>query len=462
MTIALSPARLLAAAACAGGLVLAVMPTPAGLPPAVLPTAAVVVVCVGLWATAVIPEYLTAVIFCFLAVTVTGAPPDTVFAGFSSTAGWLVFGGLIIAAAVQTTGLGARIATAAAAWFGRSYRGFLCRIVLTAGLMGFIVPSNMSRVLVMLPIFLSMGERLGFERGSTGRTGVTLAVAAGSIFPSFGILTAAVPNVVMLGAAESIHGIHITYGEYFLMHFPVISIVNLVALPFLIAALFPAEVGALETADAPTPWTAAERRLLLILVAALALWVTDYWHRVSPAWVALGAGILCLLPRLGCMPPESLTGKVNLGPWLFICGIVGLGSVAVLSGLGDLLAGWLLDKLPMEPGRDFFNLAAMSAVGMLISIATTVPAEPVIAATLARDLSAVTGWPVATVLLTQTVNWSMVPFPYELPPMVVAARLSGMRVAQAARLLLALTLLAWTVTLPLQFLWLRHLGYFAG
>lgn len=462
MTVALSPARLLATAACVAGAALALAPAPAGLPASVLPTAGVMVLCVGLWGTAVIPEYLTAVIFCFLAVTVAGAAPDVVFAGFSSTAGWLVFGGLIIAAAVQATGLGARIATAAATWFGRSYRGLLCRIVLTAGLMGFIVPSNMSRVLVMLPIFLSMGERLGFDRGSTGRTGITLAVAAGSIFPSFGILTAAVPNVVMLGAAESIHGITITYGEYFLMHFPVISIVNLVALPFLIAALFPAAVRTMGAPGARTPWTAAERKLVLILVAALALWVTDYWHRVSPAWIALGAGILCLLPRLGCMPPESLTRKVNLGPWLFICGIVGLGSVVVHNGLGDLLAGWLLDKLPMEPGRDFFNLAAMSAVGMLISIAATVPAEPVIAAALATDLSAVTGWPVATVLLTQTVNWSMVPFPYELPPMVVAARLSGMPVGRATRLLLALTLLAWTVTLPLQFLWLRHLGYFAG
>ncbi len=461
MTRALAPARLLAWTACAAGLTLALAPTPAGLSPAILPTAGVLVVCVGLWATAVIPEYLTAVIFCFLAVTVAGAPPDVVFAGFSSTAGWLVFGGLIIAAAVQTTGLGARMATAAVAWYGRSYRGLLCRIVLTAGLMGFIVPSNMSRVLVMLPIFLSMGERLGFGRGSIGRTGITLAVATGSIFPSFGILTAAVPSVVMLGAAESIHGIQITYGEYFLMHFPVISVVNLIALPFLIAALFPAEVSAVGTPDARAPWTAAERTLLLILMAALALWVTDYWHRVSPAWVALGAGILCLLPRIGCMPPDSLTGKVNLGPWLFICGIVGLGSVVVHSGLGDLLAGSLLHKLPMEPGRDFVNFAAMSAVGMLISIAATTPAEPVIAAALAKDLSAATGWPVATVLLTQTVNWSMVPFPYELPPVMIAARLAGMPASRATRLLLALTLLAWCVTLPLQFVWLRHLGYFA-
>ena len=458
----LAPQRLVASAACVAGLALAAAPTPDGLHPAILPTAGVVVLCVGLWATAALPEYLTSIIFCFLAITVAGAAPEVVFAGFSSTAGWLVFGGLIIAAGVQATGLGARIATAVVAYAGRSYQGFLWRIVLTAALLGFIMPSNMGRVLVMLPIFLSMGERLGFGPGSNGRTGITLAVAAGSIFPSFGILTAAVPNVVLLGAAESIHGIEITYGEYFLMHFPVISVVNLLALPFLIAALFPSD---LQPAPAPAggaPWTAAERNLLLILVAALALWVTDHWHRVSPAWIALGAGILCLLPRLGCMPPTSLTGKVNLGPWLFICGIIGMGSVVVHSGLGDLLAGWLFTKLPMEPGRDFLNLAAMSAVGMMISIVTTVPGEPVIAATLAKDISAATGWPVATVLLTQTLNWTMVPFPYELPPMVVAARMAGMRVGQATRLLLALTLLAWMVTLPLEFVWLRHLGYFAG
>ena len=451
-----------ASLACAAGAALALAPTPPGLPAGLLPAAGVVVVCVGLWATAVLPEYFTSVLFLFLAVTVAGASPEVVFAGFYSTAGWLVFGGLIVAASVQATGLGARIATAAVAYAGGSYRGFLWRIVLTAGLMGFIMPSNMGRVLVMLPIFLSMGERLGFGPGSNGRTGITLAVAAGSIFPSFGILTAAVPNVVLLGAAESIHGIEITYGEYFLAHFPVISVVNLLALPLLIAMLFPARLQPAPTSAGSAPWTAAERNLLLILMAALLFWVTDYWHRVSPAWVSLAAGILCLLPRVGCMPPTSLTGKVNLGPWLFICGIIGMGSVAVQSGLGDLLARWLLTLLPMEAGRDLLNLAAMSAMGMIISIATTVPGEPVIAATLAGDISAVTGWPLTTVLLAQAVNWSMVPFPYELPPMVVAARMAGMRLGHATLLLLTLTALAWLVTLPLHFAWLNHLGYFAG
>lgn len=447
---------------CATGFALAIAPAPSGLPAGTLPTAGVVILCISLWATAVVPEYFTALIFCFLAVTVTGADPQVAFAGFYSIAGWLVFGGLIIAAAVQTTGLGARISTTAVAYVGTSYRSFLWRIVLTAVLMGFIVPSNMSRILVMLPIFLSMGERLGLGVGSNGRTGIALAVAAGSIFPSFGILTAAVPNIVLLGAADSIHNIDITYGEYFLLHFPVISIVNLVALPFLISALFPAKLQPTAPQAPTASWTAAERNLLLILLVALALWVTDHWHRISPAWIALGAGILCLLPRLGCMAAASLLGKVNLGPWFFICGIASMGSVVVHSGLGNLLANSLLAMIPMQPGHDLSNLAAMSAVGMIISLCTTVPGEPMIAATLAKDISLATGWPVATVLLTQAVNWSMAPFPYELPPMVVAARMAGTRVGNATRLLLALTLLAWVVTLPLHFIWLRHLGYFTG
>ncbi len=40
----------------------------------------------------------------------------------------------------------------------------------------------------------------------------------------------------------------------------------------------------------------AGKRLLVILGFALLLWVTDNVHGISPAWVALGAAIVCLLP----------------------------------------------------------------------------------------------------------------------------------------------------------------------
>ena len=45
--------------------------------------------------------------------------------------------------------------------------------------------------------------------------------------------------------------------------------------------------------------------------------------------------------------------------------------------------------------------------------------------------------------------------------MVVAAQLAGLRAGQVMRLLCSMTVLAWVVMFPLQYLWLRYLGYFA-
>lgn len=430
------------------------------MPAGITSTAGVIVICIGLWATTLVPVYFTSIVFFFLAVTIAGAAPKVVFAGFSSAAVWLVFGGLVIARAVQITGLGARIATSTVGYFDGSYYSLLARIVLTAALMGFLMPSNMGRILVLLPIFLSMGETLGFEPGDNGRIGITLAVAGGSLYPGFGILTAGVPNIVLLGAAESLHDVQISYGEYFLMHFPVISIVSIIALPLIIKALFPAVPRPAPSRTQATPWRREERNLLFMLVLTLALWVTDTLHGVSPAWVAMGAAILCLLPGVGSLPPTALIGQINLGPWFFMAGIIGMGSVVAASGLGDVIGGWLFATFTLTPGNDLLNFAAVSAIGMIVSIAATVPGEPVIMATLANNISAATGWTIDTALLTRVTNWPMAPFPYELPTFVVAAQLAGVHLVRVMPLLAAMTLLAWVVILPLQFAWLKFLGYF--
>jgi len=87
--------------------------------------ASVVGVTVALWATAVVPEYFTAILFFSFAVMLTGLTPKVVFSGFHSTAAWMIFGGLIIGVAVQSTGLGARMARVLLDRFGRSYLGLL-------------------------------------------------------------------------------------------------------------------------------------------------------------------------------------------------------------------------------------------------------------------------------------------------------------------------------------------------
>ena len=186
-----------------------------------------------------LPEYFTALIFLLLAVTVGGIAPDLAFSGFHSTAAWLIFGGLVIGHAVETTGLGGRAAAVIIPRIGTGYLPILAGIVAAAAAMGFLVPSNSGRVAILVPIVAALADRLGFGRGSNGRAALVLAAACGTLYAGFGVLPAAVPNLIMVGAAESIYGIGIRFAEYGLVHFPVLGLVTVAGLPFILRALFP-------------------------------------------------------------------------------------------------------------------------------------------------------------------------------------------------------------------------------
>ena len=83
-------------------------PMPLGMAPKVLPAAAVVLLAVALWSTAVVPSALGSIIFLFAAV-VSVAPASIVFSGFYAGATWLVFGGLVVGLGVRRSGLDVRL-----------------------------------------------------------------------------------------------------------------------------------------------------------------------------------------------------------------------------------------------------------------------------------------------------------------------------------------------------------------
>ena len=124
---------------------------------------------------------------------------------------------------------------------------------------------------------------------------------------------------------------------------------------------------------------------------------------------------------------------------------------------GSLLAARVV---PLTKGQDFLNFAIVSAVGMAMSIVTTVPGQPAIMTSLSSDIAAATGWPLMTVLMTQPLSWAMALFAYQFPPIILAAHLGGVSMRRVAHLLLAMCALAWFVMLPLQYLWWELLGFF--
>lgn len=452
---------LIAAAAAALAAVAVVAGPPDGVAVTAWRAGAVCFAAAALWATAVMPEYVTALCLFFLLMVLGLAPAGVVFSGFHSGASWMVFGGLVIGAAVVGTGLAERIAHRLDRWLRGGYLWMLFVLsALTAGL-GFFLPSANSRVLILLPITLELARRAGLGPGSPGRTGLCLAVAATTIYQSAPIMTSGVPNLVLIGAAESIFGIHFRYGEWLMLHFPVLGAVGIVGLPLIVRLLFPAAatVGGAPATDLP-PLSAGQRRLAAYLAAALALWATDALHGIAPSWIALGVAIACIAPRVGVIPAAGLMQQVNLSAWIYVCGIVGMGAVVTHTGLGDALGRALLAALPLDRGADFANFAIVAAIGMVLALVSGTPGLPAIMSPLAPSIAEATGWPLPTVLMTQMPSCMMALFPYQFTPMVLAIALAELRIAAAARLMIAYTAFAWVVLVPLQYLWWRALGMF--
>ena len=179
-----------------------------------------------LLATSVIPEHLSALIFMAAAMLLAIAPADVVFSGFTSTACWLIFSGLIIGIAINETGLAKRIANIFTGRLDRSYGSLIGGIVLLSILLGFLMPSSIGRAVLVIPIAMAMGTHCGFKEGSNGQIGVALAAAFGCHVPTFAILPANVPNMVLIGTAETMHNWTPMYAEYLLLHFPVLGLIK--------------------------------------------------------------------------------------------------------------------------------------------------------------------------------------------------------------------------------------------
>ncbi|EAQ6956293.1 citrate transporter, partial [Salmonella enterica] len=61
----------------------------------------IVGVTILLWATSLLPEFMTALLFFAVAMIAKIAPPEVIFGGFASSAFWLVFSGFVLGIAIR-------------------------------------------------------------------------------------------------------------------------------------------------------------------------------------------------------------------------------------------------------------------------------------------------------------------------------------------------------------------------
>jgi len=413
------------------------------------------------FATRVMPEILTAVLTFLAFIALGSAPNEVIFSGFSTGGFWLLFSGLIIGTAITQTGLGQQVATRIFARTGHSYQRAVVLLAAIGLGLGLLVPSTIPRIIVLMPVAMTLASTMGFATGSRGQIGLAITAATSTLLPTYAILTANLPTIVQYGALETLYGIEPSYARYFIAQLPV----NLVRFGLLLALMLPFArhdiPGTDIAAPAPaTPMTRQQKRLLGLLCLAILFWATDSLHGISPAWVALLVAAFVLWPGSGLLAKDAMKTSVDMSPAFFLVGIFAVSAVARHVGIDALVADNLIPRLALAPGATLHNLYAMTGFSLVISHLTTAPAAPVVLAPLAGAMSEASGWPVLTVAMAQIIGISTPLLPYEAPPLILAMALAHFSVPALTRVCVGLALGVAVIGLPLTYAWWQLIGLF--
>ncbi|NKB53332.1 MAG: hypothetical protein GKR97_14100 [Rhizobiaceae bacterium] len=411
------------------------------------------------FATRIVPELVTSLL-CFLAFLLLElAPPDVIFSGFAVGGIWLTISGLIIGTSITQTGLGQQIATRIFARTGASYIRTVLLLATSGLLLGFLVPSTIPRIIVMMPVAVSLASAMGMETGSRGQVGLAITAATSTLLPTYAILTANLPTIVHYGALETLLGIRSSYADYFVAQLPA----NLVRFTLILACLLPfaRNTGPVELEDTfekVEPMTTTQKQLLGLLFLAIAFWATDSLHGISPAWIAMAVAAIVLVPNLNMMKSDAMKTSADMTPVFFLAGVFGVSAVAQHVGLDSQVASNLVPRLGLAAGSGLHDIYAIAGFSTLISHLTTAPAAPVVLAPLASAMAEAAQLPVLTVAMAQIIGIATPILPYQAPPLIVAMALAHISVPTLTRVCMVLTIGVAVIGIPLTWVWWRFIG----
>lgn len=428
-------------------------------------SAAVILITLTCWSASLLPPFLTGLVFFALSILLQLIEPTLLFSGFSSTAVWLIISGFIIGSAISSSGLDKRLASMIAPHLTVSYPRLISGLVMTAIILGFVMPSSVGRAVVLIPIGMALAEKVGFAQGSNGRRGIATALAISCNMPSFAILPANIPNMILVGSSETLFNVRFGYLEYLMLHFPILGAIKSLLVVFLVVKLFPAKIPAKTDSKQPIQQDKKEhdnglqKKVVVILGITLLFWITDSFHGVNPAWVGLTAAIFLLMPKLGVLTAKKFNSSIDFGTVIFVAAALGLGTLVNVSGVGEFMGEFFTHLLPSSPENTFLSFMSLSLISTLTGLVTTIPGVPTVLSPMAADFSQVTGFSLPAVLMTQVIGFSTILFPYQVAPLILAMKLSKESLASLLKITLPLALLTIVVLMPLDYLWWNLLGW---
>lgn len=323
---------------------------PLGVERIVQETFAIIVFLIVYWIAEPIDHAVTALIGCYLfwALGVTKFP--VAFSGFASATPWFLFGGALMAEAATCTGVAKRLGYRVLYGVGTSYGRLLLGVSILSFLTAPLVPSATARIAITAPMLIGVLAIIDPKMQKNAGKGLFLALTMMSMLVDKMMLAGATP-ILAQGIIKEHTGIGILWGQWFVAFLPATLLTI-----FLIAAaahwFFPVANADLsggkeylrDALKELGPVSVEEKKVIITLGIAIALWATDFIHHLEPTVIGLGAGLILTVPKAGVLDTKAVK-KVNFLVIIFSAGALSMANVLAETRSLDTLNQFLVGHI---------------------------------------------------------------------------------------------------------------------
>ncbi|MCL4492611.1 MAG: anion permease [Nitrospirae bacterium] len=408
-------------------LILWVMPLPEKMSPAGKSTLAVLAWATIMWVTEALPVGVSGLLIPMLLVM--GGAVDKfpkAASGFNQPVVFLTLAAFIFAAIVQAAGLDRRIAlTLLKKLRVKEVGGIIWGMFGVNLILSFIIPAANARAATLLPVVNGITRLFGDtpEERAGKKAIVIQTLVYGSMISGMCIMTAHLPNLILVGLFEKELNYHLSYVNWFLLQWPYLGM--FVITQWWVRHYFktrgvgiPGGLSRVKEMHADLPVTSQTEWLIIAVFAFVGLmWMTESWHGIKAHNAALIGIAIMFTPGLFGFKWKTLQERTIWGTWLLLAGAMSMSAAMGSSGL----AKWLSDIVhPLAEGRPWWAILFLLMIGthvirlgMLSNVAAIAMLAPVLIA-LAPKLGL---HPVAFTMLVSDTDT----FAYILPTQITAA-----------------------------------------
>ena len=295
------------------------------------------------WAFQIVQSGYASGLYLALLVIFQVAEPAVVFSPWIGSTMYLVIGAYLIASAVKTSGLGERIAYGFIIKFVSSYKSIIISIFALTFILSILIPHPWPRAFLIMSVMAVVIESAKIPKEDASKIGFTVFASAVPVSMIF--LTG---DSIINPLAVQTSGVAISWIQWFVYMGPpgiAASVLTCILILILFKPTKEVEINkesVKEKLNALGPLSKIEKRTIVWLVIAVALWMTDSIHGINIGWITLLIAMLMSFPVIGEIMSPKQWSEVPIHVLLFLTSAMTIGKVGAVTGMNTWIAETIL------------------------------------------------------------------------------------------------------------------------